>query len=117
MSILVEILQRLDVLLRITRRIETNMATQADIDAIATTVENVSTELTAASARITTEITTLEAEIQAGQPADLTALKSAVDSLSSVANAVDAIVPSVPVTSVVDTPPADPAATDTPPAA
>ncbi len=56
------------------------MATQDDIDAL-------STEVSAATDTIVTEIDNLEAQVASGQAPDLTALRAAADRLKGVADA------------------------------
>ncbi len=66
------------------------MATQADIDAISTKLAELQTTLSADDASIQAEIDALKA---ANPSVDVTALQSAVDSLSAQVDATTALVP------------------------
>lgn len=72
------------------------MATQAEVDAITTAIQDLKTELTADDAAIQQAIT----DLQSAHPdVDLTALNAAVSALSDQVDATGALVPpAVPIT-------------------
>jgi hypothetical protein len=70
--------------------------TQSDIDGLTAAVQAVATDLTSATNTITQEFATLEAEVAAGNPVDLTGMQTAVASLQGVQAGVDALTTQVP---------------------
>jgi hypothetical protein len=69
------------------------MATQADVDALTTAVDQIATDLTAAQSKLQAEINALAA---ANPGLDLTALQAAVAPVDAAVQALGALAPSPP---------------------
>ena len=87
-------------ILTLGKDLEIIMSQQDEINADVTALTGVVTTLQTADTNIAAEIAALEAQVAAGQPVDLSGLKSAVAGVSDAANALAAIAPAAPSTPV-----------------
>lgn len=74
-------------------KIGKNMASQADVDAIAAALHQEDSDLNAAVAGISQKLADLQAAVDAGQPVDLSALQAEVDGLRGAVDSAAALVP------------------------
>lgn len=74
-------------------KIGRNMASQADVDAIAAALHQEDSDLNAAVTGITQKLADLQAAVDAGQPVDLSGLQAEVDSLRGAVDSAAALVP------------------------
>jgi chromosome segregation ATPase len=81
-------------LARVVRQLEgITMASQADIDALAAALHQEDSDLNSAVSAITAKIADLQAQIDAGQPVDLSGLQAEVDGLRGAVDSAAALVP------------------------